>query len=285
MKALVIGANDQKGIGRWHVRELLPHFDKVQIYTESTTTLLPQIVLDLRKRYQSDKIVEGSSDSMPDAVVIASPTPTHLQYLERYSRIPTLVEKPLGSTDQLAMFRRMRPTYAVMNAQLPYLTSQAVKNFNALQLVIKTGGERNKDLPKGERIRRTLYELLPHVFSLAYWYGGEEEMTDLKTDFEDGIVKVSFDYGGRRISAELSREPERGRELSFTADGKNYERIQSGDNQFLRANNSDTPVEDPLKTSVRHFRNRTHYCSYETALKFLEWQIKIESHMMEQSRL
>ncbi|HPR51012.1 MAG TPA: Gfo/Idh/MocA family oxidoreductase [Deltaproteobacteria bacterium] len=203
-----------------------------------------------------------------DAVVIASPTPTHEYYIEQCIEAGAHVfcEKPFVSPDTASPARLLRRIFTrarrkritiAMNSQWGFclhayeelcgtLGKGSAKTFQMRLSPICTG-------------RAMIPDSVPHALSILYTALGDGMLQDVRIEGTRESMQVSFAYkwvhGTCKASVSLVTEQTQPRTLSFGFDGQDVHRAINMDTytiSFLHEGNS-LVLTDPLDLSVRDF--------------------------------
>ena len=207
-------------------------------------------------------------EAQPDAVAIASPAATHLEYLMKsvdagihvFCEKPFLCDETGDLKEPLARIfsaAERRKTTVAMNSQWPFslpfyeelcgsLRGQTVSSFY-IRLSPQCGG------------REMIVEAVPHALSLLYCVCGEGAISNLTTTARVDEMTIYFDYAcaGPGCSAEirLTSQYKQPRDFSFGFNGKIVTRsleLERYDIYFNYAGRS-CKIEDPLNLSVKDF--------------------------------
>jgi predicted dehydrogenase len=206
--------------------------------------------------------------AQPDAVAIASPAATHLDYLRESveAGVHVFCEKPFiwdapgdvtGTLTRIFSAAERRKATVAMNSQWPFslpfyealcgpLRSKIVSSFY-MRLSPQCSG------------REMIVEAVPHALSLLYCVCGEGAVSNLTATARADEMTIHFDYtgDGPGCAAEirLTRQYTQPRDFSFGFNGHIVNRrleLKRYDIYFNYADRS-CKIEDPLDLSVKDF--------------------------------
>jgi len=207
-------------------------------------------------------------DEKPDTVVIASPSPTHYEYLTKCTEagLHIFCEKPfiwyegddiqelLDTTFKRAENKNLK---IAMNAQWPFsipyyeelcgpIDSKKVDSFFISLSPICTGKE-------------MIVESVPHALSILYYIFGEGKITDLNTEPQKDKMTIKFNYSSNikacKVLIKLIRKEYQPRDFSFGFNDRIVNRVldlKSYDIYFSYGNKT-LKIVDPLEMSVKNF--------------------------------
>jgi hypothetical protein len=205
----------------------------------------------------------------PDAVVIASPSDTHEEYLTRSiaSGLPVFCEKPLfwpvrGEAEEavgkiLERAEDKKLTVA-MNCQLPF----AMEDYEKLCGKVEKKGSNHffMRLSPASSGKEMIPDSVPHALSLLYFqYGegrlGEPSLELTESDDMDIRFKYLFEGGGCEVHVKLVRKEEQPRELQFGFNQRVVRRRLDVERYgiYFEYGDQRVKIEDPLRKSVASF--------------------------------
>lgn len=203
-----------------------------------------------------------------DAVVIASPSPTHYEYLIRAidAGLHIFCEKPLiwpcspGKSGQLddVLFRiRKQKLTLAMNSQWPFSISSYEKLCGPLNREpLATFYMRLSPVCSGKEM---LVDSMPHVLSMLYFVFGGASIGDIETDVNEERINLDFSYmaspGKCRVRVELVKERKQPRTLRYGFNGRIVQRrldLEQYDIYFKYGDQT-IKITDPLELSVKNF--------------------------------
>lgn len=273
MKVSIIGAaRNRNGIGEYigkyfqkngaTVTSLLGTSEKS---SHRASSALRQYGMDVTPYTNFDKMVENEG---PDAIVIASPYPTHDDYLLKSidATLNIFCEKPFiwhekGDMQEwldhfFQMAERSNLTIA-MNSQWPFsipyyeklcgrINIRAVDTFSIHLSPISFGSD-------------MILDSVPHALSLLYCTLGDGDILNPVVDERKDQMIITFNYctdnHGCEVCMCLTRKEQKPRDFSFGFNGQMVKRslnTQTYDIYFHHANQS-LKLTDPLDLSVRDF--------------------------------
>jgi len=213
-----------------------------------------------------DEMVEHER---PDAVVIASPSATHFDYLVKSIDLGVHVfcEKPLiwpieprtmRRTEEILVKARQGGLTIAMNAQWPF----AMKDYE--KLCGKVAPEDTDHFFIGlsplEAGKEMIPESVPHALSLLWFHLGEGALEDVRCEWADlGELIVRFRYSAKthpcEVTIKLVRSEEQPRPFQFGFNHKIVTRKLDLRNYDIYFDYGDKrlKIEDPLGLSVSHF--------------------------------
>jgi len=273
MKVAVIGAGRKRnGIGEFIAKYLHANGATVSCVLGSTTgssqTAAARLgTYGIRAKAYTD-FSEMIRDAGPDAVAIASPIPTHGEYIERCIRagVHVFCEKPLLSpeisdpaTTIEGLFRqaRQRGVVIAMNSQWPFclpdyeelcgkIDPSRVEQFTIRLSPMSSG-------------REMIPDSVPHALSLLNCVAGTGRIEALSIAGRDDALRITFSYLTRsatcRACVDLVRESAQPRTFSFGFNGRIVQRLIDPDTYtiHLTCPGKTLKIADPLELSVRDF--------------------------------
>lgn len=300
MKVSIVGAGrNRNGIGKYigkYFRKNGAAVTSVLGTTEHTSHrasfALKQYGMDATAYTDFNKMVENES---PDAIVIASPYPTHDDYLLKSidAGLHIFCEKPFiwheksdmqEWLDHLFETAENKHLTIAMNSQWPFcipyyeelcgpINIQAVDTFS-IGLSPMVGG------------RDMIPDSVPHALSLLYGTLGDGDILNLNIDDHDETMIITFDYNtiihACRVLIRLTRNEHKPRDFSFGFNGRMVQRSLDMETYDIHLNHANRSLKiiDPLDLSVRDFMSavrekrepligRSHILSNMTCLKII----------------
>ena len=215
-----------------------------------------------------DAMVE---EQRPDAVVIASPSRTHLDYLQKCTDLGVHVfcEKPfiwpLGENSSEAvegLLQRFQTTgvRVAMNSQLPFALNDYaklcgridLKRRNTLFILLSPFCEGTEMVP----------ESVPHALSLLYVLFGRGEIVDVTVKSADSRkMTLRFRYVVQEkeceVTIQLTYHEEQPRPFQFGLNGRTVNRHLDLATYtiYFEYEGTRVRIEDPLELSVINFMN------------------------------
>ncbi len=270
----IIGAGrTRNGIGEYIGRYFHKHGATVTsvLGTSEKTSLQASLALrkygmEARSYTDFDRMVEKEK---PDAVVIASPSSTHHEYLLKCLDLGlhAFCEKPFiwndvrdiraGIEDIFERARRKRLTIA-MNSQWPF----SIEAYEAVtgKVVIENSNTFFMAMSPPFPGREMIPESVPHALSLLYCLLGVGEIEDLSFQPEgERMVGIKFSYlfdtRSCDVSIRLTSQEAPPRDFSFGLNGKIVSRSLDLENYGIYFHHGETKMKivDPLELSVKNF--------------------------------
>jgi hypothetical protein len=203
-----------------------------------------------------------------DAVVIASPTPTHEYYIEQCIEAGSHIfcEKPIVSPDTANLSRLLRRIYTrarrrritiAINSQWGF----CLPVYEELCGTVDKGGEqtfamRLSPLCSGKAM---IPDSVPHALTMLYIALGEGALEDVRIEAAKNAMQISFAYkwahGLCMARISLVTEKTQPRTFSFGFDSRMVQRAIDMDTytiSFIHEGNR-VIIPDPLELSVRDF--------------------------------
>ena len=273
MKVSIIGAGrNRNGIGEYigkyfqqngaTVTSVLGTTEKTSHHASSA---LKQYGMDATSYTDFNQMVE---DKRPDAIVIASPYPTHYEYLLKSidAGLNIFCEKPFiwhekGDMQELleSLFKMVesKNLKIAMNSQWPFsipyyeelcgpINTQKIDAF-FIGMSPMFGG---KDM---------ILDSVPHALSLLYGTLGNGEILNLDVKRHEEKMIITFDYNNNvnvcKVLIRLIKKEHKPRDFSFGFNGNIVNRsldIETYDIYFKHADQS-LKIIDPLDLSVQDF--------------------------------
>jgi len=273
MKAAVIGAaRNHNGIGEYIAKYLHENDVEVACVLGSTQISASSAAANLARHGIKAKAYTGFSQMMRDArvdcVAIASPSHTHMQYIEQCidEGVHIFCEKPFiapGMPHQDAWienaFTRAQEKGIViaMNSQWPF----CLPFYEELCSMTDPAGIREfsirlSPLSLGSGM---IPDSVPHALSLLYCAAGSGTMEDLTFQGGDDTLMIRFNYLVEQtrcaVMIEMVREIEQPRTFSFGFNGLIARRHIDLGTYTLHLTYKDKilKIADPLGLSVRDF--------------------------------
>jgi hypothetical protein len=270
VKIAVIGAGRNKnGIGRYIARYL--HKNKADVVSVlDITSQTSAKASESLKQYGISAIPHIDFDvmvkeCMPDAVVIASPTQTHYEYIMRSINkgLHVFCEKPLIwpiDEDKLKdIFERAekKSVKIIMNSQWPFVIPYYEKLCGTIdRKKTKTFFIRLSPLCTGKDM---IPDSMPHSLSMLYSICGDGDVSNPDIKSTNGDMTIKFNYTAKsaicEVTAKLVQEKSQPRTLSFGFDGKIANRIIDMQSYeiYLFHDDKRLHIPDPLELSVQNF--------------------------------
>lgn len=204
----------------------------------------------------------------PDTAVIASPSPTHHEYLVKCIDLGLNIfcEKPFiwqetgdirGLTQNILEGANQRNLTVAMNSQWPFsvryyeeicgpIDSRRTDKFFISTSPISLG----KDM---------IPESVPHALSILYFVLGDGEITNLHLEPDEGEIIIRFRYRSQitccDVVINLTRKEHQPRDFCFGFNDRVVRRILDVENYEIYFGYEDKKVRirDPLDLSVRDF--------------------------------
>jgi len=215
-----------------------------------------------------DSFGEMIRTTRPDAVVVASPTPTHRHYLELCCEagVSVLCDKPfvspqepdaIGFVEDVLTHCKRIGTKVSMNSQWPF----SIPHYEKLcghpgERVIESFFMRLSPSVRGIDM---IPDSLPHALSVLYCSVGPGRVLDVFFEKGDDTLRVTFTYEGAhaRVPAkvELEREVSQPRTFAFGFNGRIATRTIDAATYTisLEYEGNTLVIPDPLESSVRDF--------------------------------
>lgn len=185
MRVLVAGAGSA---GKRHIGNLLELGPEVVVYDSSDARRA-----DVLGQFPGVRVLEQPIWDI-DAMVIATPWDKHLPWVECAvaEKIPFLVEKPLGSLEQLPRWRQLAALDLPVN-QVGY-QCRFHKKAQAMKLLFPgpAWGDFSCCCRLGGKYGPFLLEAVSHDIDLALWFGANREYNDVSIG--DGFIQLSEDW-------------------------------------------------------------------------------------------
>lgn len=273
MKVSIVGARRARnGIGEYIGR----FFHKNGARVSSVLGTTEQTSLDAAswlKKYGIDalpytdflRMVEKES---PDAVVIASPSSTHYEYLVKCidAGVHVFCEKPffwletgdvLGLTESLLETARSKKLTIAMNSQWPF----AIQFYEKLCGCIDAQKADTFFIKLCPTVRgkEMIPESVPHALSILYFVIGRGDLENLRLEVSQRRILITFtwvsDGNNCEVLVELVEKKRQPRQLLFGFNGKIVNRtldLKTYDIYF-NYNTETLRIVDPVELSVRDF--------------------------------
>jgi hypothetical protein len=271
--SLVGAGRRRNGIGEYIGRYFHKHGAKVTSVLGTTEKTSLQASSALRKYgieahpYTTfDEMVRGEK---PDAVVIASPSSTHYEYLLKCldSGLHIFCEKPFLWDDRTNMRERVEDIFEkarekkiiiAMNSQWPF----SIDDYEEIcgKIRIQETNHFSMRMSPFSPGRVMIPESVPHPLSILYCRLGSGEMRNLDFESERGDeIRIRFTYlfGTRtcHVLIELLHQKTQPRAFSYGFNGKIVSRSLDLKNYeiYFHHGNKKLRVVDPLELSVKNF--------------------------------
>jgi hypothetical protein len=270
----IIGAGRARnGIGEYIGKYFHQHGAKVTSVLGTTEQTSLQASLALRK-YGIEARPYTNFDEMvgsekPDAVVIASPSSTHYEYLLKSlnSELHVFCEKPFIWGNGMDIEKRMEEIFGkarerkltiAMNSQWPFSLEDYEKVCGGVE--IKEANHFFIRMSPFSPGRVMIPESVPHPLSLLYCRLGAGEIQNLNFESEgEGEMTIRFTYlfGTRtcHVVIKLVHQKTPPRDFSFGFNGKIVFRSLDLENYEIYFNYGEKRLRivDPLELSVKNF--------------------------------
>lgn len=274
MKVSIIGAGRKRnGIGEYIGKYFHKNGTKVISVLGTTEETSAKASAALR-RYGIEaipftdfsKMVE---DERPDAVVIASPSSTHYEYLMNcvdlglhiFCEKPFIrpdIDDPGGKVEGILKNAREKKLTVAMNSQWPF----AIKYYKRIcgEIEIKKANKFFISMSPFCSGKEMIPESVPHALSLLYVLLGQGLISDLKAESVKGEeVTLKFKYLSEArncaVLIKLAKREEQPRDLQFGWNDKIVRRSLNLKNYdiYLSYGKKRLKIADPLELSVRNF--------------------------------
>jgi hypothetical protein len=213
-----------------------------------------------------DRMVEREK---PDAVVIASPSSTHYEYLIKClgAGLHIFCEKPFMWDGQRNVRERIEDIFEkarqknliiAMNSQWPF----SIDAYEAIsgKVIIENSNTFTMAMSPPFPGREMIPESVPHALSLLYSLLGVGEIEDLRFEScgERGMdIKFSylFDVRSCEVSMHLTSQETPPRDFSFGLNGRIVSRSLGLENYevYFHYDGKKMKIPDPLELSVKNF--------------------------------
>lgn len=274
MKMSIIGAcRNRSGIGEYIGKYFHKNGAKV-ISVLGTTEESSQNASSALKKYGIEsnpytdffKMVEKQR---PDAVVIASPSSTHYEYLVKCveSGLNVFCEKPFVRPDIDDITKKVEDLFekvkekkltVAMNSQWPF----AIKYYRKVcgEIEVKKSNRFFMTMSPFASGKEMIPEAVPHALSLLYSLLGEGEISDLhfeSAEKDEIITKFKYHFRTRdcEVCLKLVRKEKQPRDFQFGWNDKIVRRSLNLRNYDIYFNygNRKLKIADPLELSVGDF--------------------------------
>jgi predicted dehydrogenase len=274
MKISIIGAGrTRNGIGEYIGKYFHQLGGKVTSVLGTTEKTSHQASLALRKYGIETRPYTDFEEMVkmegPDAVVIASPSSTHYEYLLKSldSRLHIFCEKPFIWDDHMDILKRVdaifekaskRKLTIAMNSQWPF----SIESYEELcgKLKLRRSNVFFIRMSPFSPGKAMIPESLPHPLSLLYCLLGAGKIEDASFEARgEGEMDIRFTYlfGAKAcdVAVRLMHQKTPPREFSFGFNGKIVVRSLGLQNYEIYFNYGDRKlrIRDPLELSVRNF--------------------------------
>jgi hypothetical protein len=274
MKVSIIGAGRKRnGIGQYIGRYFYENGAEVisVLGTTEKTSLQASTAL---KRYgvKAKPFVEFNEmirDEKPDAVVIASPSSTHYEYLVKCVDLGLNIfcEKPLiweertdirKAVEDVFKEAREKKITIAMNSQWPFSVESYEKICGKVE--IKKNNRFVIHLSPFSVGKEMIPDSVPHALSFLYHLlgAGEIEHLNFKSpDEKEMSIQFTYRFGiqGCDVLIKLKFQESQPRDFSFGFNGKTVVRSIEGENYdiYFNGENKKGKIVDPLELSVKNF--------------------------------
>jgi predicted dehydrogenase len=274
MKVSIIGASrNRSGIGEYIGKYFHKNGAKVTSVLGTTEETSRNASSALRKYgIESNPYTDFfkmAEDEKPDAVAIASPSPTHYLYLLRCVELGLHIfcEKPFIRPDVDDISEKVEDIFekvkeksltVAMNSQWPF----AVKYYRRIcgEIEIKKSNRFFMTMSPFVAGKEMIPEAVPHALSLLYCLLGEGEISDLifeSAGKDEVFMKFRYDFGARHceVFVKLVKKEKQPRDFQFGLNDKIVRRSLNLKNYdiYLNYGSKRLKIADPLELSVRNF--------------------------------
>lgn len=273
MKVAIIGAGrTRNGIGEF-IGKYFQENGAIVVSVLGTTVKTAQNASSALKQYGIDATAYTDFNSMiekerPDTVVIASPVPTHHEYLIKSIEAGSHVfcEKPFiwhekddicGSLEDIFKKAETKNLKIAMNSQWPF----SIPYYEGLCGIIdsqKIDTFFIRLSPIGVE-KEMIVESVPHALSILYYIFGKGEIINLDIEPHEERITIKFNYRSDikacKVLIRLVRKEFQPRDFLFGFNDKIVKRsldLESYDIYFNHANRT-LKIVDPLDLSVQDF--------------------------------
>jgi hypothetical protein len=273
MKVAIVGAGrNRNGIGQYigkyfqqNGASVISVLGTTEKTAHNASSILKQYGINATSYTDFDKMVEKEK---PDTVVIASPTPTHCEYLIKSIEVGLHIfcEKPFiwhekgdmgGLLENIFKMAESKNLKIAMNAQWPFslpyyeelcgtINSEKIDSFFI----------RLSPMCEGKEM---IVESTPHALSILYYIFGKGEIINLDIEPHEEKMIIKFNYSSNtkayNVLIRLVKREFQPREFSFGFNDKIVKRsldLESYDIYFNHANRT-VKIVDPLDLSVQDF--------------------------------
>ena len=274
MKVSIIGAGRKRnGIGQYIGRYF--HENGAEVISVLGTTEKTSIqAVSALKRYgiKAKPFVEFNEmikDEKPDAVVIASPSSTHYEYLLKCVDLGLNVfcEKPFISCEEEGMGKKVEDIFIkakekeitiAMNSQWPFSVESYEKICGKVE--IKKNNQFVIHLSPFSTGKEMIPDSVPHALSLLYHLLGAGEIANLNFELKgEREITISFTYrfGIQEcdVLIKLKFQESQPRDFLFGFNGKTVVRSIDFENYGIHFSDGSKKLKivDPLELSVKNF--------------------------------
>jgi predicted dehydrogenase len=273
MKVAVIGSGRKRnGIGEFIAKYFHLHGAIVSCVLGSTDASSSIAAANLAKYGIRAQAYSDFSNMIscerPDAVAIASPVETHIEFVKKCleAGVHIFCEKPFVSPEQEDSPAFIERSFAeaeessliiALNSQWPFclpsyeelcgkIDLQGIERFYIRLSPLSTG-------------REMIPDSVPHALSLLHFVAGSGEIRDLTFSGNDQSLALVFSYltryGNIEATVELVRETEQPRTFDFGFNERIVHRIIDPGSYTIYLTHKDKIIKiaDPLELSVRDF--------------------------------
>lgn len=273
MKVAIIGAGrNRTGIGQFigkyfqqNGATVISVLGTTEKTAHNASSALKQYGIDATAYTDFDKMVEQEK---PDTVVIASPTPTHYEYLIKAieAEVHIFCEKPfifqekgdikelLENIFEMAESKNLK---IAMNSQWPFSIPYYEELCGSIDST-KIDSFFIRLSPMCAE-KEMIIESAPHALSILYCIFGNGKITDLNIEPHEEKMAIKFNYSSNNkvcnVLIKLVRKEYQPRDFSFGFNDKIVKRsldLENYDIYFNHANRTLKTV-DPLDLSVQDF--------------------------------
>lgn len=274
MKVSVIGAGrNRNGIGQFigkyfhengaEIISLLGTTEKTSAHASSS---LKKYGIEAKPFVEFNEMIRAEK---PDAVVIASPSSTHYDYLVKCVDlgINIFCEKPLVWQERMDVRKAVEDVFKkakeknitiAMNSQWPFSVEYYEKIYGKVKA--KKSNQFVMRLSPFSVGKEMIPDSVPHALSLLYQLLGAGEIENLNfmsPDEKEMSIQFAYRFGIREcdVLIKLKFQESQPRDFSFGFNGKTVVRNIEGENYdiYFNGGNKKVKMVDPLELSVKNF--------------------------------
>jgi hypothetical protein len=274
MKVSIIGASRiRSGIGEYIGKYFHKNGAKVTSVLGTTEETSRNASSALRKYgIESNPYTDFfkmAEDEKPDAVAIASPSPTHYPYLLKCVELGLNIfcEKPFIQPDADDVRKKVEDIFekvkekgvtVAMNSQWPFV----LKYYKRIcgEVEVKKSNRFFMTMSPFTTGKEMIPEAAPHALSLLYCLLGEGTMSDLifePAKKDELLIKFRYHFGARHCEVFLKwvKKEKQPRDFQFGLNDKIVRRSLNLKNYDIYFNygNKRLKIADPLELSVKNF--------------------------------
>lgn len=274
MKVAIIGAGRHRnGIGEYIAKYF--HKNKARVVALlGTTAPTAEKASHNLKKYGIEAIsytdfVRMIDHEQPDAIVIASPSPTHFDYLTKCidAGVNIFCEKPFirpetadikGTIEGIFKKAKDKNLIIAMNSQLSFTLQEYEKLCGSYQVEQIDKFTMNMAPPRPGK--EMITESIPHVLSILYCGLGDGQIDNLTFESDEPdktTIRFKYIVKSQRYSVTvfLAVKASPPRDLSFGFNNRIVKRTIDASNYDMHFNYGDKRIKlnDPLESSVKDF--------------------------------